>query len=235
MKVYQRLAQAFIAEGCTATFGMMGDGNMYWLYRMHQVGIKVHECRHEGAALGMADGYARATRNPGVATCTHGPGVTQLATALVTASRARSPLVVFAGEQPTNDDDFEQSIDAGRFATACESGFVRMGSLDTVDDAVRKAFYLAKLESRPVLLSAPVNVQKKTFDGDEPYKPSSALFRSREAIAPNPDSRVTLARDTDPFGQRRAHLHWQLTRQDKHTMRVAAATFAATTSNPVTE
>ena len=49
MKVYQRLASAFKAEGVSATFGMMGDGNMYWIYEMHNLGVKVHEVRHEGA------------------------------------------------------------------------------------------------------------------------------------------------------------------------------------------
>ena len=29
MKVYQRLAQAFKAEGTEAVFGIMGDANMY--------------------------------------------------------------------------------------------------------------------------------------------------------------------------------------------------------------
>jgi hypothetical protein len=29
MKVYERLAEAFKAEGTTHIFGMMGDGNMY--------------------------------------------------------------------------------------------------------------------------------------------------------------------------------------------------------------
>ena len=29
MKVYERLASAFAAEGVSAIFGMMGDGNMY--------------------------------------------------------------------------------------------------------------------------------------------------------------------------------------------------------------
>src|SRR4029077_166897 len=111
MKVYQRMASAFKEEGVSATFGMMGDGNMFWLCEMHKLGIKVHEVRHEGAGLGMADGYARVTRTPGIATATCGPGVTQLATALVTASRARSPLVVFCGEAPTTDDDYEQYVD----------------------------------------------------------------------------------------------------------------------------
>ena len=105
MKVYQRLAHAFKAEGVTATFGMMGDGNMYWISELHKLGVKVHEVRHEGAGLGMADGWARVTHTPGVATATCGPGVTQLASALVTASRAESPLVAFVGESPTNDDE----------------------------------------------------------------------------------------------------------------------------------
>ena len=30
MKVYQRLAEAFKAEGTEAVFGIMGDANMYW-------------------------------------------------------------------------------------------------------------------------------------------------------------------------------------------------------------
>jgi thiamine pyrophosphate-dependent acetolactate synthase large subunit-like protein len=177
MKVYQRLAQAFKAEGVTATFGMMGDGNMYWVSELHKLGVKVHEVRHEGAGLGMADGWARVTHTPGVATTTCGPGVTQLATALVTASRAGSPLVVFCGESPTNDDEYVQRLDQSRFAAACETGFVRFATPDGVDDAVRKAFYLAKLESRPIMLSAPMDIQQMKFeDDDEPYKPSATLF-----------------------------------------------------------
>ena len=46
MKVFERLAQAFKAEGVSATFGMMGDGNMLWLSEMHRLGVKVHEAVH---------------------------------------------------------------------------------------------------------------------------------------------------------------------------------------------
>jgi thiamine pyrophosphate-dependent acetolactate synthase large subunit-like protein len=108
MKVYQRLAQAFKGEGVTATFGMMGDGNMFWVSELHKLGIKVHEVRHEGAGLGMADGYARTSNSVGVATATCGPGVTQLATAFVTAARARSPVVAFCGEYPHTDPEYAQ-------------------------------------------------------------------------------------------------------------------------------
>jgi thiamine pyrophosphate-dependent acetolactate synthase large subunit-like protein len=89
MKVYQRLAHAFAAEGVTKVFGMMGSATMRWTNELNKLGIQFMEVRHEGFGLGMADGWARATRNVGVASATCGPGVTQLATALVTASRAR--------------------------------------------------------------------------------------------------------------------------------------------------
>ena len=185
MKVYERLAHAFKAEGTTATFGMMGDGNMYWIYALDRLGVKVHEVRHEGAGLGMADGYARTTHTPGVATATCGPGVTQLATALVTASRAHSPLVAFCGESPTTTTEYTQYLDQSRFAAACESGFVRLQTPDQADDVVRKAFYLAKTENRPVMLSCPMDIQQKKFeDDDEAYKPSSTLF-TRGAVHPD--------------------------------------------------
>jgi len=185
MKVYQRLAAAFAAEGTTAIFGIMGDGNMYWMHELDKLGVKILEVRHEGAGLGMADGWARVTRTPGIGTATCGPGVSQLATALLTASRAESPLVAFVGEHPTNDDEYNQRLDQARFAAACESGFVRVATPDGTDDAVRKAFYLAKLESRPIMLSAPMDVQQKVFDDDEAYKPSSTLLSSR-AVYPDP-------------------------------------------------
>ena len=196
MKVYQRLAEAFKAEGVTSVFGMMGDGNMFWVHELYKIGVKMHECRHEGAALGMADGFARTTHTPGVATATCGPGVTQLATAFVTAARAQSPVVVFCGEYPTNDEDYIQYLDQSRFAEACEAGFVRLAAAENTDETVRKAFYLAKLENRPIMLSCPMDIQQKEIDEDEPYKPSSTLFRPG---AVHPDA-AALAQAADIVG-----------------------------------
>jgi thiamine pyrophosphate-dependent acetolactate synthase large subunit-like protein len=186
MKVYQRLASAFVAEGTTHLFGIMGDGNMYWMHELDKLGgVQMLEVRHEGAGLGMADGWARVTRTPGIATATCGPGVSQLATALLTASRAESPLVAFVGEHPTNDDEYNQRLDQARFAAGCETAFFRVTSPDTVDDAVRKAFYTARLDSRPVMLSAPMDVQQKSFDDEDPYEPSTALL-PKGVLHPDP-------------------------------------------------
>jgi thiamine pyrophosphate-dependent acetolactate synthase large subunit-like protein len=187
MKVYQGLAKAFVAEGTTAVFGMMGDGNMYWMEALHDLGVDLLEVRHEGAGLGMADGWARISNSPGVCTATCGPGVTQLATALVTASRASSPLVAFVGESPTADEEYVQRFDQSRFAEACETGFVRVLSPDTAYDAVRKAFYLARVESRPIMLSAPMDTQQQTMDDDDEYVPSARLLGGG-LVHPSPES-----------------------------------------------
>jgi thiamine pyrophosphate-dependent acetolactate synthase large subunit-like protein len=188
MKVYQRLAQAFVAEGVTHMFGIMGDGNMYWMHELDRLGgVQMLEVRHEGAGLGMADGWARVTRTPGIATTTCGPGVSQLATALITASRASSPIVAFCGEHPGNDDEYNQRLDQAAFAAGCETAFIRINSPDIADDCVRKAFYTARLESRPVMLSAPMDVQQMAFeDDDEPYRPSTAILPKR-VVYPDPE------------------------------------------------
>lgn len=175
MKVYERMADAFIAEGTTHVFGMMGDGNMYWMNALIDRGVNCIEVRHEGVGMGMADGWARHSQTPGVSTATCGPGVTQLATGLVVAARAESPVVAFVGERPAKDPDYHQRLNQSRFADGVETGFIRLDTGDFADEAVRRAFYTAKLERRPIMLSAPMDVQQEKWDDDEPYRPSATL------------------------------------------------------------
>jgi thiamine pyrophosphate-dependent acetolactate synthase large subunit-like protein len=54
MKVYQRLAANFKAEGLTHMFGIMGDGNMYWMHELDKLG---------GVARAFG-GKGRQVRNP---------------------------------------------------------------------------------------------------------------------------------------------------------------------------
>jgi acetolactate synthase I/II/III large subunit len=185
MKVYEALAKAFAAEGTTDVFGMMGDANMYWMNELDKLGISLYEVRHEGAGLAMADGWARTNGAPGVATATSGPGVAQLATTLLVASRARTPLVVFGGESTLGDASAVQGLDQGRFAAACETGFVHLTRPEDAYEAVQEAFYLARLESRPIMLSVPMDIQQKQFDDDDTYVPSTTLL-ARDPVFPNP-------------------------------------------------
>jgi acetolactate synthase I/II/III large subunit len=189
MKVYEALANAFVKEGVTTIFGLMGNGNMYWWHTLDQhPDVAVHETRHEGSALTMAEGWARATGQPGICTVTQGPGLTQLATSLIVAVRARVPMVVFAGETALNDHDSVQRMDQQKFVDATGAGFVPLWSAEGTDDAVRQAFYLARTESRPVVLNAPMDVQQQTYDGEgDEYQPSTTLLPGRQRVQPDPD------------------------------------------------
>src|SRR5262249_5542195 len=86
-----------------------------------------------------------------------------------------------------------QRFDQSRFAEACEAGFVRVLSPDQAYDAVRRAFYRARLESRPIMLSAPMDTQQLNMDDDDEYVPSARLIGS-DRVGPNPES---LARAAD--------------------------------------
>ena len=65
---------------------------------------------------------------------------------------------------------------------------MRVLSPETAYDAVRKAFYLAKLESRPIMLSAPMDTQQKTMDDDEEYVHVVGDSGRQPRFTPNPDS-----------------------------------------------
>ena len=92
MKVYEGLAKAFVDEGTTAVFGMMGTANQHWLNALSRLGVRIYDVRHEGTGLAMAEAMAITNGSPGICTTTSGPAVTQLATTMVVASRSKTPL-----------------------------------------------------------------------------------------------------------------------------------------------
>jgi thiamine pyrophosphate-dependent acetolactate synthase large subunit-like protein len=189
MKIYEALASAFVKEGVTDVFGLMGNGNMYWWHTLDQYpGVTLHETRHEGSSLTMAEGWSRVTGQPGVCAVTQGPGLTQLATALTVAVRGHIPLVVFAGDTALDDQDSVQNMDQQRFVESTGAGFVPIWTAKGAEDAVRQAFYQARVESRPVVLNAPMDIQQETYDGDlEEYQPSTTLLPAGRRVQPDPD------------------------------------------------
>ena len=59
----------------------------------------------------LADGYARFSGHAGVASVTHGPGLSDTATSLLTAAAARSPLVLVAAATPAAQGCYLYSLD----------------------------------------------------------------------------------------------------------------------------
>jgi thiamine pyrophosphate-dependent acetolactate synthase large subunit-like protein len=149
--IYEALAQAFAAEGVDTHFTLMGDGNMHWVAAMQRLdGMSTFSARHEHCACSMAMGYHSATGKVGVASVTCGPGLTQIMTALTTASRGRIPLVVFAGEAPIHAKWYNQALEQPPFAAACGADYISAHSPQRMYHYVREAFHLARHERRPV-------------------------------------------------------------------------------------
>ncbi len=68
--------------------------------------------RHEQCAAHMADGYARASKRPGVCIATSGPGATNLVTGVATAFMVSSPLIALTGQVATGvlgNDAFQEA------------------------------------------------------------------------------------------------------------------------------
>ena len=187
MKVYEAMANAFIKEGTTTLFGLLGDGQMTWWSAMAKYpNLKIVDVRDEGCAVTMAEGYAMATGKVGVASATQGPGLARMTTSLIVAARARTPVVVYTSKTSLNNDHVVQYLNQDQLVSATGAGYIEVLNPSYAENAVRDAFYRARRESRPIVLTVPLDVQQLECDADgEDYKPSSDMFSGQQAIRPD--------------------------------------------------
>lgn len=187
-QVLEVLAHAFAEEGTQVHFTLMGDANMYWADCMaRQFGVKNIHVMHEHAAVSMADGYARSTGKVGVASVTCGPGLTQTATALTAAARGGIPLVLFAGDTPMTAAFHLQALDPGPFVATTGAHYVPVRHVDRMLENVREAFYVARHERRPAVLTVPMDLQKQKFPHIVQYRSSLDLLPTAQRPAPDPE------------------------------------------------
>src|SRR5262245_28568208 len=186
MKVYDAVANAFVKEGGTTVFGLLGDGQLTWWAAMAKhKGVRLIDAREEGQGLAMAEGWARASGQVGVCSVTHGPGLARLSLSLIAAARSRTPIVVHTATTSFNDEREIQYLNQDRFVNAAECGYIEIMKPDYAEEAVRQAFFRARREARPIVLSVPVDLAGKDTDseGDE-YVTSAQLGGSQQKIRP---------------------------------------------------
>jgi thiamine pyrophosphate-dependent acetolactate synthase large subunit-like protein len=96
-------------------FGLIGSATMEMFDALyHEKSIKFIGVRDERTGTHMADGYARASNQPGIILAgQNGPGATNLVTGLAQAKAAFSPVVSIAGSYSTKDkmEDAFQGLD----------------------------------------------------------------------------------------------------------------------------
>jgi acetolactate synthase I/II/III large subunit len=94
------IAKRLKAHGVSRLFTLSG-GHLFSVFDgCRAEGIEIVDVRHEQAATFAAEGWAKVTREPGVAALTAGPGVTNGMSAMAGAMQNHSPMLVLGGRAP---------------------------------------------------------------------------------------------------------------------------------------
>ena len=94
------VAKRLKAHGVTKLFTLSG-GHLFSIYDgCREEGIDIVDTRHEQSAAFAAEGWAKATRQVGVAALTAGPGVTNGMSPMGSALMNGSPMLVLGGRAP---------------------------------------------------------------------------------------------------------------------------------------
>ena len=181
---HDAVAQALVDHGVDTVFGVLGDGNLFIgenLQRQHEVNLV--GATHEANAVCMAEGWAKATGRLGVATVTHGPGLTNTITALVEGVKNETPMLLVAGDTPVENEQHLQNLDQHALVVATGAGFQPVRNVETIAEDVSTAVRRAHAERRPIVVNVPLNIEWDEVD----YEPRQALNSPPVRLAPDPD------------------------------------------------
>ena len=125
--------------------------------------------RHEQGATHMADGYARASGEVGVAMATSGPGATNMVTGIATAMLDSSPVVCITGQVSSKllGSDAFQEIDITGITMPITKHNVIVSRAEDIARTVREAFLIAHTgRPGPVLVDITKDAQQASAEFD---------------------------------------------------------------------
>ena len=163
-------------EGVEKIFTIVGDTILPLVDAAADEGIEFIDTRHEGAAMHMADGYARITGKPAVAMFTGGPGFSNAISGLPAIYTSESPVIFVAGcaELPEKGQATFQEIDQVAMAAPVSKGSWLIHDKNRIPEYVATAFRTA-MSGRPgpVHLTLPIDLQEAPISEEDlpPYLP----------------------------------------------------------------
>ena len=141
----QRVVETLSAYGVQYIFGVPGAKVDAVFDALLDGGPELVVCRHEQNAAFMAAAVGRLTGTPGVALVTSGPGTTNLATGLITATTEQDPMVAICGAVNRADrlKRTHQSMDAVAALKPFTKYTGEVNDPDNVPEAVANAIRAA--------------------------------------------------------------------------------------------
>jgi acetolactate synthase-1/2/3 large subunit len=172
-----------LARSVDHVFGVMGNGNAHFLDTLdRETTVMYTAVRHEAGAVVAADAYHRAGGGLAAATTTYGAGFTNTITALAEAVRARTPLVLVVGDEPTTG---RRAWDVDQVALASAVG-VRTYTVGTSDVTATtvSAIEHALAHRVPSILAIPYNL------ADVDAGAVTTITPSRDRLPLEPDGEI---------------------------------------------
>ena len=169
------LIKALEYEEVEGIFGLPGGANLPIYDSLYDSDIRHLLVRHEQNAAHMADGYARASRKPGVCFATSGPGATNLITGIATASADSSPIIAITGQVASDmiGKDAFQECDIIGIATPVTKYTYQPLTSAEVPQVIKNSFHIATSgRPGPVLIDIPKNAQIEKMKINFPTKPN---------------------------------------------------------------
>jgi acetolactate synthase-1/2/3 large subunit len=176
----QILWESLVREGVTCVFGYPGGAILPAYDAMLDYPIRHILVRHEQGATHMADGYARATGQVGVAIATSGPGATNMVTGIATAMMDSVPIVCITGQVGSKligSDAFQETDITGITLPITKHNYL-VTRADEVARVVREAFYIARSgRPGPVLIDITKDAQQSSTEFVWPDAPKLRGYR----------------------------------------------------------
>lgn len=169
----QDVARTLKTLGIRQVFALCADQTNSLLEAFVTEGIAVVSARQESAAVHMADGWSRATGEPGVAIVGGGPGYVNAVTGIAVSQSAATPVLVIGGQPVlhTRERNGHQILYQADITRTLTKWSQEVMSPATASEFVCRGLGMATAgKPGPVSLSIPVNV----FDADA----ESSVYRT---------------------------------------------------------
>lgn len=139
-------ARALKEAGITTMFALPGGHNLPLFEGARVTGIRIVDTRHEETAVMMAEGWALATGEVGVATVTAGPGLTNAIPGMAEAHKAGAPVVLLSGRTglPQRGRGAVQDLEQLDLVAPVTKWRAECLSTDRIPASVREAVHQAR-------------------------------------------------------------------------------------------
>lgn len=204
MDGHDAVIELLSAENIETIFTLMSEDTMALMSELEiawQDSIEMIKTRHEQGAMAMADGYARAHDGIGVCLVGRGPAVSQIGTAMVTARKKGSDVLLIVPESPQSDEYDIKEFEQEQYLRSTIGNVSTIRSHETFVPEFKEALRRMKIGDGPLAVQIPWDILDRELNPTEELASVKTPIQSAR-IHPDPTSieqAVELYVESDAF------------------------------------